>query len=190
MTDTTLQQIIKLIADQTGINESDIRPEMQLVADIGCDSLDGIEIIMLTEELFEIEISDDEAERVATVHDIHRLVCEKTGKPAPTALPALKYKWLTLELPDGSLWGVPVELIANNRAAHYAHEFDGDLMRSLAEDTIPLFNSSDFDVTDWASNNMNWCDFNRRVVKLRDGKPLNPKDYWARFTDAEIGLIA
>lgn len=65
---------------------------------------------------------------------------------------------LIVTMPDGSRWGVPVMLIAKNRAAHYAKEFDGDIDRSLAEDTIPLFESDEFEIKDWAANNMNWSD--------------------------------
>ena len=67
-------------------------------------------------------------------------------------------KMLTIEMPDGSKWGVPVEVVARSRAAHYAHEFDGDVERSMAEDTMPLFESDDYEVKDWAANNMNWSD--------------------------------
>ena len=42
-------------------------------------------------------------------------------------------------MPDGSQWSVPVVVIATNRAASYADEFDGDTARSLEEDTHPLF---------------------------------------------------
>lgn len=51
------------------------------------------------------------------------------------------HKLMTVEMPDGSKWGVPVEMIARSRAAYYANEFDGDVERSLAEDTLPLFES-------------------------------------------------
>jgi hypothetical protein len=44
-------------------------------------------------------------------------------------------KYLSMTMPDGSKWGVPVEMIARNRAAHYASEFDGDVERSLTEDS-------------------------------------------------------
>ena len=43
------------------------------------------------------------------------------------------HKLMTVEMPDGSKWGVPVEMIARNRAAHYASEFDGDIERSIFE---------------------------------------------------------
>ena len=66
-------------------------------------------------------------------------------------------KMLTTKQPDGSVWGVPVELIARDRAKHYAHEFGGDIERSLREDTWPCF-ADEFEIADWAQNNMNWSD--------------------------------
>ncbi|EOZ5069331.1 hypothetical protein ACQRVR_004823 [Enterobacter cloacae] len=67
-------------------------------------------------------------------------------------------KELHVTMPDSSVWAVPVQLIATHRAEHYAKEFGGDLYRSLAEDTLPLFRSDDFEIEDWAANNMNWSD--------------------------------
>lgn len=61
-------------------------------------------------------------------------------------------------MPDGSLWDVPVMAIARHRAAYYADEFDGDVERSLKEDTLPLFADDDYQIKDWASNNMDWSD--------------------------------
>ena len=66
-------------------------------------------------------------------------------------------KMLVLQMPDGSEWGVPVEVIARNRAEHYKSEFGDDVERSLAEDTMPLF-EDDYEIEEWASNNMNWQD--------------------------------
>jgi len=76
------------------------------------------------------------------------------------------HKYMTVKMPDGSLWGVPVEIIARNRAEHYASEFGGDVERSLVEDTVPLFEGDDYTIQDWAVNNMNWSDFNGHQVKL------------------------
>lgn len=67
-------------------------------------------------------------------------------------------KELHVTMPDGSVWAVPVQLIATNRAEYYAGEFGGDVNRSLAEDTLPLFRSDDFEIEDWAANNMDWSD--------------------------------
>ena len=61
-------------------------------------------------------------------------------------------------MPDGSKWAVPVSVIAGHRAKHYAHEFGGDIEKSLQEDTGPLFESDDYAIEDWAQNNMSWDD--------------------------------
>jgi len=59
-------------------------------------------------------------------------------------------KLMTVEMPDGSKWGVPVEMIARNRATHYASEFNNDVERSLAEDAQPLFESEEDPARLWA----------------------------------------
>lgn len=88
------------------------------------------------------------------------------------------HKYMTVEMPDGSKWGVPVEMIARDRAKIYAHEFDGDIERSLAEDTLPLFEADDYEIQDWAVNNMNWSDFNGHQVKLSNPSPAYFEDAW------------
>jgi hypothetical protein len=88
-------------------------------------------------------------------------------------------KYLRVEMPDGTLWDVPVDVIARNRAAHYACEFEGDIERSLAEDTLPCFEESPFEIQDWAANNMNWSDVAavaRRVALLV--KPVDYEEGW------------
>jgi hypothetical protein len=59
---------------------------------------------------------------------------DQTGATTMKELP----KYLTIKQSDGSVWGVPVEMIARNRAEFYASEFDGDVEQSLQEDTLPL----------------------------------------------------
>lgn len=76
---------------------------------------------------------------------------------------------------DGSEWAIPVDFIARHRATHYAHEFDGDVEKSLAEDTMPLFNEDPFEVEDWASNNMNWSDVSSVAFRTTQEPP--PCDY-------------
>lgn len=87
-------------------------------------------------------------------------------------------KYMTVEMPDGSKWGVPVEMIAFDRAQHYAREFDGDIDRSLEEDTTPLFEADDYAIQDWAISNMNWSDFNGHQVKLADAPEPDFQDAW------------
>ncbi|HLP99171.1 MAG TPA: hypothetical protein VK149_12085 [Sideroxyarcus sp.] len=87
-------------------------------------------------------------------------------------------KYLSMTMPDGSKWGVPVDMIARNRAKHYAHEFEGDVERSLAEDTLPLFEADDYEIEDWAVNNMNWSDFCGNQKKLADASEPDWQDAW------------
>jgi len=70
----------------------------------------------------------------------------------------LEHKALRVEMPDGSRWDVPVMAIARNRAANYADEHDGDVERSLQEDTLPLFQDEPYEIEDWAANDMDWRD--------------------------------
>jgi hypothetical protein len=99
-------------------------------------------------------------------------------------------KMLTIEMPDGSKWGVPVEVIARSRAAHYAHEFGGDVERSMAEDTMPLFESDDYEVEDWAVDNMNWEDVATHAKKLQDAPPPDFQEAWTNGKKSVIDFAA
>ncbi|MCD4668877.1 MAG: acyl carrier protein [Actinomycetia bacterium] len=59
-----------VLVDVLGVNEDDVKPESKFVDDLGADSLDLVELIMAFEDKFEIEISDEEAEKMATVKDV------------------------------------------------------------------------------------------------------------------------
>lgn len=74
--------------------------------------------------------------------------------------------YLTFNMPDNSLWGVPVDIIARDRATHYASEFDGDVEKSFAEDTLPLFEGDPYQIEDWAQNNMNWSDVEKSAKQI------------------------
>lgn len=79
-------------------------------------------------------------------------------------------KHLVITMPDESVWAVPVEVIAINRATSYASEFGGDVQTSLDQDTLPLFNSAPFEIEDWAANNMNWSDVAAQARLIREGE--------------------
>ena len=98
-------------------------------------------------------------------------------------------KYLAVTQADGSEWGVPVEMIALNRATHYASEFDGDVERSLNEDTLPLFESDSFEVKDWASNNMNWDEFGGHQIKLKDADSGNFQEAWMNGEKRIVTLV-
>jgi acyl carrier protein len=60
-------RVKKIIAEKLGVDLSEVVPEASFVNDLGADSLDLVELIMTMEEEFEMEISDDDAEKLVTV---------------------------------------------------------------------------------------------------------------------------
>ena len=65
--DSVEQRVKKIVAEQLGVNEAEIKNESAFVDDLGADSLDTVELVMALEEEFETEIPDEEAEKIATV---------------------------------------------------------------------------------------------------------------------------
>lgn len=61
------ERVKKIVAEQLGVKEEDVKPEASFVEDLGADSLDTVELVMALEEEFETEIPDDEAEKITTV---------------------------------------------------------------------------------------------------------------------------
>ena len=61
------QRVKKIVAEQLGVNEADVKYESSFVNDLGADSLDTVELVMALEEEFETEIPDEEAEKITTV---------------------------------------------------------------------------------------------------------------------------
>jgi acyl carrier protein len=65
--DNIEQRVRKIVAEQLGVNEADVKNESSFVNDLGADSLDTVELVMALEEEFETEIPDEEAEKITTV---------------------------------------------------------------------------------------------------------------------------
>ncbi|MBN9123225.1 MAG: acyl carrier protein [Nitrosospira sp. 56-18] len=61
------QRIKKIVAEQLGVNEAEVKNESSFVDDLGADSLDTVELVMALEEEFECEIPDEQAEKINTV---------------------------------------------------------------------------------------------------------------------------
>lgn len=61
------ERVKKIIVEQLGVKEEDVKPESSFVEDLGADSLDTVELVMALEEEFDIEIPDEEAEKITTV---------------------------------------------------------------------------------------------------------------------------
>ncbi len=61
------EQVKKIIAEQLGVEESEVVPGASFVEDLGADSLDTVELVMAFEEAFNIEIQDEDAEKILTV---------------------------------------------------------------------------------------------------------------------------
>ena len=77
--DNIEQRVKKIVAEQLGVNEAEVKTESSFASDLGADSLDTVELVMALEEEFECEIPDDEAEKITTVQQAIDYV---SGHPA------------------------------------------------------------------------------------------------------------
>ena len=79
---TTFDKVKKIIVEQLGVDESEVTPEASITDDLGADSLDQVELVMAFETEFNIDIPDEEAEKIKTVGDAVKRIDETTGSPA------------------------------------------------------------------------------------------------------------
>ena len=63
------ERVKQIIVEQLGVDEGEVTPKASFVDDLRADSLDTVELVMAFEEAFEIEIPDEEAEKIRTVND-------------------------------------------------------------------------------------------------------------------------
>ncbi|MFP5431134.1 MAG: acyl carrier protein [Gammaproteobacteria bacterium] len=66
---TIEERVKKIVAEQLGVKLEDVTSEASFVDDLGADSLDTVELVMALEEEFELEIPDEEAEKISTVQN-------------------------------------------------------------------------------------------------------------------------
>ncbi len=70
------EKVKKMIVEQLGVNESEVVPEAKFIDDLGADSLDIVELVMALEDEFDIQIPDEDAEKIETVGDAIRYIEE------------------------------------------------------------------------------------------------------------------
>ena len=75
--DNIEQRVKKIVAEQLGVNEADVKNESSFVEDLGADSLDTVELVMALEEEFECEIPDEDAEKLTSVGAVINYLKEK-----------------------------------------------------------------------------------------------------------------
>ena len=66
---STFDKVKDVIIDKLGVEEESIKTESHFVNDLGADSLDTVELVMALEEEFDLEIADEDAEKISTVND-------------------------------------------------------------------------------------------------------------------------
>ncbi|HEY3330315.1 MAG TPA: acyl carrier protein [Capsulimonadaceae bacterium] len=79
---STFEKVKKVVVDQLDVSEDEVTPQASFVEDLGADSLDVVELIMGLEEEFDVEIPDEDAEKIATVQDAVSYIDTKQGTPA------------------------------------------------------------------------------------------------------------
>lgn len=72
-------RVKSIIVEQLGVNMEEVTPTASFIEDLGADSLDIVELIMALEEEFDLEIPDEDAEKIQTVDDVTKYVTGKQG---------------------------------------------------------------------------------------------------------------
>jgi acyl carrier protein len=73
-------KVKEIIVSKLGVDEGQITPEASFTNDLGADSLDTVELVMEFEKAFNMQIPDEDAEKISTVGDAIKYIKDKTGK--------------------------------------------------------------------------------------------------------------
>ena len=73
-------KVKSIIVEQLGVDEEEVTPDASFVDDLGADSLDTVELVMAFEEEFNVEVPDEDAEKLQSVGDVIKYIEEKAGK--------------------------------------------------------------------------------------------------------------
>ncbi|MGH7708843.1 MAG: acyl carrier protein [Vulcanimicrobiaceae bacterium] len=76
----TFDRVKKIIVEQLGVDESEVTPDASITDDLGADSLDQVELVMAFETEFNIDIPDEEAEKIKTVGDAVKKIDDTAPK--------------------------------------------------------------------------------------------------------------
>lgn len=80
MSEKSIEERVKdIIVDQLGVSAEQVTSEAKFVEDLGADSLDTVELVMALEEEFDVEVPDDEAEKLQAVKDVVSFITSKKG---------------------------------------------------------------------------------------------------------------
>ncbi len=80
LTDKEMAKVQDIVMNQLQISREQVTPDARIMADLGADSLDMVEIAMKTEEEFNLTLPDDEAEKIVTVDDLYEAVGTLLGR--------------------------------------------------------------------------------------------------------------
>ena len=80
VTENLEERVKKIIVEQLAVDAAEVTPQAQFVQDLGADSLDTVELVMALEEEFDVEIPDEDAEKIKTVGEAVSYIKEKAGK--------------------------------------------------------------------------------------------------------------
>jgi len=75
---TVEERVKQIVAEQLGVDDDQVTPEASFMDDLGADSLDTVELVMALEEEFDIEISDEDAEKIQTVQNAIDYITENS----------------------------------------------------------------------------------------------------------------
>jgi acyl carrier protein len=73
----TLTKVQTIVAEQLGVEIAEVKPEASFQNDLGADSLDLVEVVMALEEVFEVEITDEDADSIRTVQEAVDFIDQK-----------------------------------------------------------------------------------------------------------------
>jgi len=82
MAATIEERVKKIVVEQLGVKEDEVSNDSSFVDDLGADSLDTVELVMALEEEFNIEIQDEEAEKITTIRQAIDFINERVGEVA------------------------------------------------------------------------------------------------------------